>query len=149
MNRRALFALLLAGGAGAAHADIRNLLVLDNWINSPPAGNWIDVISTSKSGRFVDADVTINGAGTCGEWQLLVDGQQAYYFDHHHQRARVALPGAPVQQIQRFDAGYLIEMARVAPPEPIHFSQLQLQYRGNASCATPTYIQARTTSDTF
>jgi hypothetical protein len=132
-----------------AHADIRKLKVHDAQVNAPPAGQWIDLIHTTESGRFVDADFVVSGAGTCGEWRVLVDGQLAYRFDHHYQYPRQALPGAPVQQMQRFDAGYLIEVARVAPPEPIHFSKLTLQFRAMPGCASPGYIHARTTNDLF
>ncbi len=143
-----LFALTILCAA-TAHADIRKLMVHDALFNAPPAGQWIDVIHTTKSGRFVDADFQVSGAGTCGEWRVLVDGQQAYRFDHHFQYPRPALPGAPVQQMQRFDAGYLIEVARVAPPEPIHFGTLQLQFRAVPSCAPPSYVHAQATTDVF
>lgn len=149
MNRRIVLALLLAGCAAGAHADIHNLTRLQQQVNAPPVGVWIDLIATSKAGRFIDADVQVNGNGTCGEVRVLVDGQQAWYFDHHHQYSRRSLPGAPVQQMQRFDTGYLIEEARVQPPEPVHFSTLQVQFRGMPGCAAPGVVFARTTSDTF
>lgn len=149
MRTRSVLFALIAACAASAHADIRKLLVLDATLNAPPAGTWIDVIATQKSGRFVDAEIRVTGAGTCGEWRVMIDGNQAYYFDHHFQYPRHSLPGAPVQQAQRFDPGYLIEMARVAPPEPIHFSELRLQYQGNPACATPIQVSALTTSDTF
>lgn len=144
---RSLLFLLLSAACSVASADIRNVNLLDGQLASPPTGGWIDIVVSNKPGRFIDADVQINGAGICGQLKLTIDGKSVYVQSHHHAHPRRILANAPVQQLQHEDAGYPIVLTRFQSPEPIHYNVLQLQYLGHPGCTPPVMVTGQMAVD--